>query len=152
MSVSFYGLDHHRSETAPNGHTYPVRVHLSDDPEADLNDPRWMNLTNDNTRAFLAFVDIEGASDLYGEAPLPEVRRAIMRARATFQRRVGAFLRREAVVYGKPRVGDDGTVELRPVRVWVGGIDEAYLQRKLDRLEVLVEALARRGATHLGWG
>jgi hypothetical protein len=74
-----------------------------------------------------------------------------MRARATFHQRAHAFVRRSEIVHGSPRVNHDGTVELRPVRVWVGGIDEEYLMRQLDRLGVLVGELAERGATHLGW-
>ncbi len=152
VSVSFFGLDHTRQEVTPYGHCYPARIYLSDDSEGDLNDPRSMNLANDNARAFLGLLGLGTDCDLYGEVPLPEARRAIIRARATFHCRVGAFLREEAVVFGRPRVHDDGTVELRPVRVWIGGVDEDYLARQLDRLAVLVEALAERGATHLGWG
>jgi hypothetical protein len=151
VSVSFFGLDHTRLEATPYG-TYPAPIHLHDDPDADLDDPRAMNLANDNAAALFGLLGLHADDDLCGEAPLPEVRRAIIRARATFERRVGAFLRDGAVVYGRPRVGDDGTVELRPVRVVAFGIDEQYLWRQLDRLEVLVAALAERGATHLGWG
>jgi len=151
VSVTFFGIDNTRLEVTPYG-ACAARVYLHDGPDADLTDPRSMNLANDNARAFLLFSGLDPGDDLCGEAPLPEVRRAIIRARATFRRRVAAFTRPQEVVYGRPRVGDDGAVELRPVRVWSAGIDEDYLARQLDRLEVLVAALAERGATPLGWG
>lgn len=151
MSVSFFGLDLQRIATTPHG-CIPRRIHLRDDPQDDLTDPRNVNLANTNARAFLAFLDLQDQrEDLYGEAPIPEVRRAIMRARATFHQRA-YFVRSPQIINGSPRVNDDGSVELRPVRVWIGGIDEEYLMRQLDKLEVLVEELAERGATHLGWG
>ncbi len=151
MSVSFYGLDYTRLEVTPYG-AFPAHVSLHDDPDGDLSDPRDVNLCNANAVALLGLLGLEPGEGLCGQAPLPEVRRAVIRARATFQRRVRPFLREESVVYGRPRVNEDGTVELRPVRVWRGGIGEDYLARQLDRLEVLVEALAARGATHLAWG
>jgi hypothetical protein len=152
MSVSFFGLDFKQIRHTPHG-SFPRRIHLHDDPQDDLADPRSVNLANLNARAFLVFLGVQDAGeDLYGNAPIPEVRRAIMRARATFHQRAHAFVRRCEIVHASPRVNHDGTVELRPVRVHIAGIDEEYLMRQLDRLGVLVEALAGRGATHLGWG
>lgn len=151
MSVSFFGLDLQRIRTTPHA-SFPRRIHLHDDPQEDIDDPRSVNLANTNARAFLTFLGLGDGEDLYGNAPIPEVRRAIMRARATFHQRAHAFVRRCEIVHASPRVNHDGTVELRPVRVHIAGIDEEYLMRQLDKLEVLVEELAERGATHLGWG
>jgi hypothetical protein len=151
MSVSFLGLDFKQIRITPHG-CIPRRIHLRDDPQEDIDDPRSVNLANTNARAFLTFLGLGDGEDLYGSVPIPEVRRAIMRARATFHERAYSFVRGSEIVHGKPRVNDDGTVELRPMRVWVGGINEDYLMRQLDKLEVLVEALAERGATHLGRG
>jgi hypothetical protein len=151
MSVSFFGLDFKQIRTTPHG-CIPLRIRLHDDPQEDLADPRNVNLANTNARAFLSFLGLGDGEDLYGSVPIPEVRRAIMRARATFHQRAHAFVRRCEIVHASPRVNHDGTVELRPVRVHIAGIDEEYLMRQLDRLGVLVEALAGRGATHLGWG
>jgi hypothetical protein len=152
MSVSFFGLDFTRTRITPHG-SFPRRIHLHEDAQEDLADPRNVNLANLNARAFLVFLGVQDQREgLYGEVPIPEVRRAIIRARATFHQRARSFVRGSEIVHGKPRVNHDGTVELRPVRVWVGGIDEEYLMRQLDTLEVLVGELAERGATHLGWG
>jgi hypothetical protein len=152
MSVSFFGLDFKQIRHTPHG-SFPRRIHLHDDPQEDIDDPRSVNLANLNARAFLVFLGVQDAgADLYGSVPIPEVRRAIMRARATFHQRARSFVRGSEIVHGKPRVNEDGTVTLRPVRVWIGGLDEDYLMRQLDKLEVLVGALAERGATHLGWG
>jgi hypothetical protein len=151
MSVSFFGLDSKRIRTTPHA-SFPRRIHLHDDPQEDIDDPRSVNLANTNARAFLTFLGLGDGEDLYGSVPIPEVRRAIMRARATFHQRAHGFVRSPQIIHGSPRVNHDGSVELRPVRVWVGGIDEEYLMRQLDKLGVLAEELAERGATHLGWG
>lgn len=151
MSVSFFGIDHRHLEATPYG-AFPTRVRLSNDAEGDLSDARSVNLANENAVALFGLLGLDPGDGLCGGAPLPDVSRAIMRAKATFRRRVGAFLREDVVVYGEPRVNEDGTVELRPVRVWSAGIDADYLWRQLDRLEVLVQALEARGAKHLGWG
>ena len=151
MSVSFTGSDHTTLEVTSYG-SFPRRVYLHSGPDDDFSDPRSMNLSSVNARTFLAFLGIDSGEDLYGELTIPDARRAIIRARATFDHRAHNFMRDQEVTHGAPRINDDGTVTLRPVRLWVGGIDEEYLARQLGRLEVLLEALAEKGATHLGWG
>jgi hypothetical protein len=151
MTVTFNGSDHTRMNTTNHG-TYPRRVYLNDNYEADLDNPRSINMASMNARAFLSFLGINSGEDLVGELPIPEVRRAIIKAKATFDSRASRFVRTQEVVHGAPRINDDGTVALRPIRVWVGGIDEEYLWRQLDRLGVLVEVLAAKRATHVRWG
>lgn len=151
MSVTFYGVDHARLETTPYG-SFPARIHLHADPQEEFDDPRNMNLAGMNARAVLSFLGVDPGEDLCGELPMPEIRRAIIKARATFGRRAPGFVRDLEVVHGNPRVNPDGTVELRPTKAYIHGIDEGYLWKQLDRLEVLVGELEERGATHLGWG
>jgi len=151
MSVTFSGSNHNRMIPTDHG-SHPARVYLHESFEEDFEDPRWMNLSCMNARTFLVFLGIEFGEDLYGEMPIPEIRRMILRARNTFDRRAPHFVRSPETIHGTPRSNPDGTVSLRPIRVWIGGIDKDYLARQLDRLEVLVEALAERGATHLRWG
>lgn len=85
MTVTFHGIDHTTLEATPYG-SFPLRVYLNDNYDADFNDPRNLNLSSVNARAFLAFLDLDSGDDLCGDLPLPTVRRAIIRARATFER------------------------------------------------------------------
>ena len=140
MSISFYGSN----SESPS-------VHLHDDIEADLEDPRGMNLSNDNGKAFLRFLSINPGEDLCGQIGVPEARRAIMKARASFDRKAPTFTRAVVVEHGRPRQNEDGTIEMRPIRYISGGIDEGYLAERLERFAVLVEALAARGATSIEW-
>ena len=158
MSITFSGLNHNetRTTTFSDGKTvsYPASVHICDDPEAEFDHPLWLNLANGNALAFLGLlgVNVADESDMYGELTLAEVRRAIMVARATFERKAAGFTRDEESVYGKPRDNGDGTIEMRPLRVHSAGLDTDRLARYLDRLAALTEALAEKGATHITWG
>lgn len=158
MSVTFSGANHNvkRTITFSDGRSFEVAesVHLTDDPEGDFDDPRWLNLCQGNAYALLQFLGWapNGSADMYGEKSLPEVRQAIMRAKATFERRAAAYTREEEVVYGKPRDNGDGTVTLKPLRVYGAGLGTDKLASYLDRLAVLTEALAAKGATHITWG
>lgn len=74
-----------------------------------------------------------------------------MRARARLPRMAGQLCRPVSVEYGAPRDRGDGVVDLRPVR-WVGGgLDEAGLAARVERLAVLVDALCELGATEIAW-
>jgi len=158
MSITFSGLNHNetRTTTFSDGKTvsYPAMVHLCDDPEAEFDHPLWLNLANDNALAFLGLlgITVSDESDLYGEMALAEVRRAIMVARATFERKAVNFTREDESDYGKPRDNGNGTIEMRPLRLHSKGLDTDRLARYLDRLAALTEALAAKGATHITWG
>jgi len=124
VSVSFYGMTADRE---------PIAL--------DIEDPAHLNLANGKARSFLGFLGLEPGEDLYGETSLPEVRRAIMRARATFKRTVGCFAR-------------EGSDTMRPgrCRVVEGGIDAGYFARRLDDFERFLGAVAERGARSIYWG
>ena len=130
--------------------SFPASVYLTDDSMGD-EDPREMNLTSANFRAFAGLLGLPIDEALCGELPLSDVRRAIMRARATFDRRAPAFAREERTTHGAPRRNDDGSIELRPLRTWEGGLSADRLAGYVDRFAVLVEAYAERGATHVRW-
>jgi hypothetical protein len=123
MSVSFYEMTADRR---------PVAL--------DIDDCAHLNLASANARAFLLFLGIEPGDDLSGETTLPEARRAVMRARATFDRTVGGFVRQ-------------GRDTRRPgrCRVIQGGIDEGYLARRIDDFEAFLDAVAERGARSIYW-
>jgi hypothetical protein len=107
----------------------------------DHGDAAYLNLSNTNARAFLLlFLGLAPGVDLLGGVGMPEARRAIMRARATFDRRVARFTR-------------EGSDTKRPgrCRVIEGGIDEDYFQRRLDAFERFLDAVAERGARSVYW-
>lgn len=106
----------------------------------DLEHRAYLNMASGNARAFLHFLGLEPGDEPSGEATMPEARRAVMRARATFDRHVGEFTR-------------DRSDTKRPggCRVIEGGIDEGYFARRIDDFERFGNAVAARGATTIWW-
>jgi hypothetical protein len=121
MGVSFYG-------TRVDGTTVNV----------PFEHPTFMQLSNANARAFLMFLGL--GDTLCGEVSLPEARRAVIRARATFDRRVRAFTREVTDI---KRPGQ--------ARVVTGGIDSDYFGARLDGFERLIVFLSEREAIRLCW-
>jgi len=107
----------------------------------DIADPAYLNLASDNARAFLEFLRLDPGLGPDGEATLPEVRRAVIRARATFDRQASKFTR-----------ASSDTQHVGECRVIVAGIDEAYFERRLGDFERFVDAVAEQGATRICWG
>lgn len=99
-------------------------------------DELYFNLANVNARAFLGFLGIEQGQELYGNLPIPEMRRAIIYAKATFDRRVAEYTR-------PTEEGD---------RWHCQGIGDEYFERRLTAFSEHVEALAEAGATEITWG
>lgn len=157
MSIDITGSNHNAPETRTfDGETYTVYPMVYVPVDSDEEDASYfasrLNLNNANGRAFIAFLGFDPGEGPDGSVTVAEMRRAIMVARATFERRVSDYTRETAVTYGAPRVNDDGTVELRPARFIDCGIDQDYLARRLEQLATLVENLAANGATHITWG
>jgi len=107
----------------------------------DIEDPRWLNFSCANARAFLLLLRLDPGLGPDGEAALPEVRRAVIRAHATFERRAPRF--------GRPAT--DTQMSGR-CRVIVGGIDEAYFDRRLRDFEKFLDAVVGMGAVAIYWG
>lgn len=110
----------------------------------------FVNLCNANASALLGLLGLD-PSDLFGSLPIADMRRAIIRARATFDRRAPGFTRESVTIHGAPVVGADGTVELRPVREFGGGLDVDGLARRLADFSAMVETSAELGATEISW-
>lgn len=85
MSVTFFAL-------LPDG----SRISL------DIEQPAHLNLANGNARALLCLLGIGPGDSLCGEIPIYKARRAVIRGRATFERRAGSFVRRADLT---PEVG-----------------------------------------------
>lgn len=106
----------------------------------DLEDPAYLNMNSANGRAFLEFLGIEPGPEPCGEVTMSEARRAVMRARATFERTVGAHTR-------------EGSDTKRPgkVRVIEGGIGPEYFKLRLDSFEAFLNVVAEQGAISIYW-
>lgn len=124
MSVSFY------ARGADGG-----LIHL------DLDDPAFLNMASANARLFLEFLRIEPGPDLDGEISLPDARRAVMRARATFDRRAPSFTREQSDV---TRAGQ--------ARMITADLDVEYLGKRLDALQRFLDEVVERGAVSVLWG
>jgi hypothetical protein len=132
MSVTFSGLK--KDKLAPYGFR-TVKV------PGEEEFPR-LNLANMNARAFLLLLGLGKEDDaLYGNADLPTVRRAIIKARNTFDRAVRPLVRPN-----ENYIGAGGA------RIIVGGIDESYFSRRLDDLASYVEDVAKAGGDMISWG
>jgi hypothetical protein len=123
LSIDFYGK-------AGNGK--PIMLKL-DDPAA-------VNMANANGRRFLEFLGLDPGPEPAGEVSMPEARRAVMRARATFERRVPAFTRQESETKWPGQV-----------RVIEAGLSEEYFERRLNDFEKFLNVVTAKGATSIYW-
>lgn len=134
---------------------YDARTPHPRHPEAfaEVDVPEEFGLANDNARLVgeLLGLRLEGPHGLIGAVSLPEARRAVIRARATFATRSGPLARPDRVAYGPPRLESDGTVNLKPLRLFARGASVDYLAHQVDVFARLVHALEAAGATHLCW-
>lgn len=113
-------------------------------PTSDLPE---LNLANGNAMSLLGALRIE--PDYCGSLSIEAARRAVIRARNSS---LQAFVRPEVVEHGKPRVLEDGTIQMRPLRLFAAGLSEEGLEEFIARFAALVEASAERGATEISWG
>lgn len=123
MSISFYG------ETAGGA----VIV-------LPIEHPRHLNLSSANARAFLKFLRIEPGQEPSGRITIAEARRAIIWARATFNRRATSVVRPPTDIQRPGRV-----------RVIEGGSDEDYIKMRLEAFERFVAVMRDLGATAICW-
>jgi hypothetical protein len=123
VSVHFYGK-------TPGGE--PIML--------DLEDPASLNMASANARVVLGLLGLEPGEEPSGEVSMPEARRAVMRARATFERRVESFTR-----------SDSDTKRPGRVRVVECGVDHEYLARRIDDFERFLNVVVDKGATSIYW-
>lgn len=117
-----------------------------------------LNLSNWNARALLGLLGLTGE---HGTVGLPEARRAVMRARATFERRAAQLVGGshlgplgEALCAEGVRVVHEGNVAriLRGPQVITNELDADGLAERLERFAAFVETAGAMGATELRWG
>jgi hypothetical protein len=107
----------------------------------DIEDVAYLNMASANARAFLSFLGIEPGEEPSGEVDMAVARRAVMRARATFDRHVGKFTREMS---DTQRRGHCRVIEF--------GLDADYFERRLNDFEVFLDAVIERSATAIYWG
>ena len=117
MSVTFYGK---KADNKP--------IFLEDE------DPASMNISSMNA-AHICGLLVLPFEDGFGEASVPEARRAIMRAKATFDRRASKFTR---------ETSHEG-------RFYAQGVDEDYLFTKLNAFETFLNRVVALGAVSIYW-
>lgn len=105
-----------------------------------------LSLCNTNAYALLRALGLLASP--HGEAAVARVRQGLVRARNVSLER---YTREGEELYGAPRSREDGTVELRPLRMVAGGLDLAGIHDRLNRVEAVVEAHAAAGATTICW-
>lgn len=111
------------------------------------------NLANGNARPFLALLGFD-TEDLMGSCDIPTARRALVRARATFDRVAPSLTRDGGTTYGAPRVVVyDGipTIE-RPARVIEGGLTQDRIANYVEFFAELVDAAQEDEAEEIAWG
>lgn len=106
----------------------------------DFEHPAFISMSNANGRAFLEFLGIDPGPEPAGEITMPEARRAVMRARATFERRAPQFTREESDTKRPGRA-----------RVIESGIDVEYFERRLNDFEKFLNAVAEHDAAFIYW-
>ena len=140
MSVSLYAIRKAGSEF--------VRVRLGASIEEEFANPAFCNWANERARAILALLGFDSIE--WGEISILEAQVAIRRARSALARREGVTWGEE-IQCGSPRTREDGSIELRPVRVVRGACSREYLEREIDRVVSFVSLVASKGATHIQW-
>ena len=142
MSVYFSALNSRVLRRTPFGDR-PTRLDLGERLE-------FVGFASVPGRAILELLGLAN-DELLGEASLPEFRRALIRARAIFDRRAPEFVEETRTEYGRP-IERDGVVEMRPVRAIYGGVDLEGLERRLALLEDFTAVAVAAGATDINWG
>jgi hypothetical protein len=127
----------------------------------------YLELNIANARAVLAALGLATPSHLCGATPsdsatarqelfelcasctLPEARRGLLRARNSD---LVPLERSSHCEYGSPRRADDGTIELRPLRMTSGGVDAHGLRLRIELFARLVQRATEIGAPGITWG
>lgn len=111
----------------------------------------FLNLCNGNARALLALL---GLREAWGTVDIAGARRAIMLARATFDRRAPALTREPVTEHAPARVEHEGNVArvVPGATFHTGGFSATDLRDRLDAFAELVETGARLGAIAISWG
>lgn len=106
----------------------------------DYAHPAYLNFNNANGAAVLALLGLPCDTG-YGSCTMPEARRAIMQAKARFERNAPAHTRAGYDVKPPGRA-----------RVISAALDEEGLRSRIERFEEFVNTMDRMGADTLTWG
>lgn len=141
--------DAQRAELASQAHPDCYSCKGTGLEEVETSDTPTVNFANTNAMdLFRAMGRV--CPDCYGEMSLADARRGIMRALNRSD--LSAFTREAEIAFGAPRDEEDGTVELKPIRMMSRGSSVADVQRRIADFQAFVEEAASRGATMINWG
>lgn len=132
MSVTFNGTKKDPSVS------WGTRMVRTSDEAAE--DSVGFNLNNGNARSFLLLLEID-ERDLCGSRSMPDMVRAVQRARASFDYRVDALTRKASQGAGE-----------RGCRWFSGGVDAEYFERRLTEFSELLADWIELGADAVSWG
>lgn len=142
MSVSFSKVDRAKT-TEVEGRTHPGWVEGTQE----------VNWNNGNAVVMLGLMGFSGNELMYGQEGLPEMRRALMLARARVESgRAEQMTREDRIVFGPPRAQDDGTMNLRPIRLMEQGLDIEGIKTRLEQFSAYLDEAAKLGADEIWWG
>lgn len=154
MSVTVGAIDKTRTRKVSNGEggTFDVPVSvIVGSPDNGF----YLNMANGNAALLFGLIEecLGTNFDAFeGEMEIALALRSVVAVNARFDSVAPKHVRHEETLYGKPRTNEDGTIELKPVRMLSHGADTDYLRRRFDDYAKLVNEAARLGATHIMWG
>lgn len=106
----------------------------------------YLNWANDNAWRIFQLLRLDIGT---GFTDFPTMRRAIMGARARFEREAPKVICH--VVAGRSYFERDGVVELGLEQLYIHELDTKALKHRLDVLSAFVEDLAKAGAVRIEW-
>jgi hypothetical protein len=107
----------------------------------DIEHPAYVNLNFGSAYSLLRLLGLPPGEDYcHGEVTMPEARRGVILARATFERRAPQHTRPDSDTKrpGRPRVIE-------------GSLDEGGLKIRLDMFERFLNVVTEMGATSIYW-
>ena len=143
------GIEERQEHTEPRLNVSNVNAHALLAFLRLIEDRAYLSERVPTLRSALIVGDTSSPYELAGEATLPTMRRALLRARNTFGRRVRYFVRDTEVLRGT-RPGPDGTASMVD-RVVSGGLSADRLAQYLTGLETLCAFAKQHHATLIVW-
>ena len=104
-----------------------------------------LNLANANARILFSILGLDLDKDEYS---ISDMKRGIIRG---LNIDLSKFIREDEVIYGEPCYNNDGIVDLRPGKVFIRGLDKERIESYIYRLNDMIQAHEKSGATKFLW-
>lgn len=152
MSISFNALDSNNAQILDFGRGPFTAPALLDIEGWEFGGPNFHNAGGAVIIHILSEATDRALDTVSGQVTIHEALRALMAAGHLFDRLAPQHVVEPSVVHGAPRTNEDGTVELRPVRLIDCGLSLEGIERRFDELVSFVDLAAQAGATDISWG